>query len=151
LTALKEIHNRNSLLLCILGGALMIGSGISGTLGYLPDLQEVVDDLLGASFSLTFGIIMGILASLTAIGGLGVILGGLVLTTRHVETGRYLVTIMVVMGALSLIMSLVQLIMAGIIVMGFTVQLIQSFGWLGAIMATIARIISEQQSLVPKS
>ncbi|MBN2229017.1 MAG: hypothetical protein JW779_05440 [Candidatus Thorarchaeota archaeon] len=129
----------------------MIISGVSGTLGYLPALQEGINSLFGESFSYTFELIMGILAGLTAIGGLGVILGGLVLTTRHVEIGRILVMVSMGMGAMSLVMSLVQLAWAGILAMPLMTQMTQSLGWIGAMMAIVARTISEQRPIIAKT
>ncbi len=129
----------------------MIISGASGTLGYLPALQEGFHLLFGATFSFTFELIMGILAALTAIGGLGVIFGGFILTTRHIEAGRIIVMVSMGMGALSLIMSLVQLAWAGVLAMPLMVQMTQSLGWVGAMMAIVARTISEQQPIIAKS
>ena len=129
----------------------MIASGASGTLGYLPALQEGAHAIFGESFSFTFELIMGILAGLTAIGGVGVISGGFILTSRHVEAGRIIVMVSMGMGALSLIMSLVQMAWAGILAMPLMIQMTQSLGWVGAMMAIVARTISEQQPIIAKS
>lgn len=128
----------------------MIGSGASGTLGYLDQLREAWELALGEGISFTFEIIMGILAALTLIGGLGVIIGGLILTTRYVEAGRIVILVSVGTGVLSLVMSLVQLLLAGTLAMGLAIQLAQSLGWLGAILSVQARIIAEQQPIMPK-
>ncbi len=128
----------------------MVLSGVSGTLGYLPALAEGLDSLMGESFSFTLELILGILAELTAIGGIGVIFGGILMTTRHVESGRIIVMVSMGMGAISLVMSLVQLAWAGVLVMPLIVQLSQSLGWVGAMMAIIARAISEQKPLLEK-
>jgi len=146
---LKKIHNRTALGLSVVGGILMIASGASGTLGYLDQLQDALDAVYGSTFTFTLEILLGILAALTAIGGLGVIIGGWILTTDRVEIGRILIMVSVGMGILSLIMSLVQLVLAGIIAMGMMVQIAQSLGWIGAIFSIEARIISSQRPLVP--
>ena len=145
---MKRIHNRTALGLSLVGGVLMIASGASGTLGYLSELQDALDAVYGSTFTFTVEILMGILAGLTAIGGLGVIIGGLILTTQRVEIGRILIMISVAMGILSLIMSLVQLVLAGIFAMGMMIQVAQSLGWIGAIFSIEARIISAQRPLV---
>ncbi|MFW9920359.1 MAG: hypothetical protein ACFFED_12220 [Candidatus Thorarchaeota archaeon] len=129
----------------------MIVSGASGTLGYLPALQEGLHSFFGESFSFTFELILGILAGLTAIGGMGVIIGGFILTSRHIEAGRIIVMVSMGMGALSLIMSLVQLAWAGILAMPLMIQMTQSLGWIGAMMAIVARTISEQQPIIAKT
>ncbi|MDF1540426.1 MAG: hypothetical protein P1Q69_16140 [Candidatus Thorarchaeota archaeon] len=147
---LKDVHNGASLWMCIIGGLLMILSGASGALGYLPEIQEGVRAFHGESFTISLDIIIGILSTLTAIGGCVVILGGLILTTSHVEAGRITVMVAMGMGSLSLIMSLVQLVLAGLLILPLLTQLAQSFGWIGAMMAILARNISEQQPIIPK-
>ncbi|MFW9849212.1 MAG: hypothetical protein ACFFF4_08725 [Candidatus Thorarchaeota archaeon] len=126
----------------------MIASGISGTLGYLPQLQETVQLFLSTSMILTLEIIIGMLATLTALGGLGVIIGGFIMTTRFVEGGRIIVMISLATGVLSLIMSLVQLVLAGMISLPLLTQLVQSLGWIGAIMAVMGRTIAEQRPIL---
>jgi hypothetical protein len=127
---------------------LMISSGASGAIGTLAELGPHLGDLFGADFVLTFDIIMGILSGLTFIGGVGVIIGGLILTTRRYQFGRFLVLLCIVMGVAGLVMSLVQLLMVGTLVMGLPVQLAQSIGWLGAIFSLIAQTIAEQPSMI---
>ncbi len=151
LFTLKAVHNYTSLWMCIIGGLLMILSGASGALGYLPQLQEGVSAFHGETFTLSLEIVIGILAMLTAIGGCIVILGGVILTTSHVEAGRIIVMVAMGMGALGLIMSLVQLLLAGLLAMPLITQLAQSFGWIGAMMAILARNISEQQPILQKN
>ncbi|MCK5150808.1 MAG: hypothetical protein KAQ65_03165 [Candidatus Thorarchaeota archaeon] len=129
----------------------MITSGASGTLGYLPQMQEAVNSFLSDSFLLTVEIIIGILAALTAIGGLGVIVGGLIMTTRFVEFGRITVMIAMVTGVLSLVMSLVQLLLVGMFTLPLLTQLAQSLGWIGAMMAVLGKTIAEQQPILIKS
>ena len=63
----------------------MIVSGASGALGYLPELLEGVNFLFSDSYNLSFELIVGILATLTAFGGIGVIIAGVIMTTSHVE------------------------------------------------------------------
>jgi hypothetical protein len=138
-------------MLCIVGGLSMIVSGITSTLEYLPALREGINEVLSYSVIIPFELIMGILTGLTAIGGLGVIIGGMVLTSRHVEGGRILIKISMGMGALSLMMSLVQLVWAGTLAMPLSIQLTQSLGWIGAMLAVVAGTISEQQPIINRA
>ena len=126
----------------------MIASGASGAIGTLAELGPHLDGLFGADFAFTFDIIMGILAGLTFIGGVGVILGGLILTTRRYQLGRVVIILCIVMGVSGLVMSLIQLVMAGTLMMGLTIQLAQSIGWMGAIFSLIAQTIAEQPSMI---
>jgi hypothetical protein len=46
---LISVHNRTSLMLCIVGGLSMIVSGITSTLEYLPALREGINEVLSYS------------------------------------------------------------------------------------------------------
>lgn len=142
-----NIHNRTPFLLCLIGGSLFILSAASGTIAVIEDM---VDDLLpvfGPSFVVTFQIVMGILAVLTCLGGIGVIIGGFVFTTRRVDLGRKIVLVSVATGIAGLMMSLVQSIMAGDPILNLTFQIAQSLGWVGAILSVEARIVAEQKPI----
>ena len=125
----------------------MIVAGITGTVTVLDQLQEAFDTLTIFTLAMTVEVTAGILALLTAFGGLGVAFGGVVLTTRRVEIGRLLILIFVGMGVLSLIMSLAQTLSTGTLMMDLGIQFAQSLGWIGAIFAVISRIIAEQKPL----
>jgi len=142
-----HMHNRTSFLLCIIGGSLFIASGASGTIAVIGDLGEDLAKLFGPDFVVTFAIVMGILAVLACLGGVGVIVGGIVLTTHRVELGRIIVLVAVATGIVGLIVSLVQLIMAGDPIMNLSFQIAQSLGWVGAILSAEARIVAEQKPL----
>lgn len=126
----------------------MIVSGASGAIGTLNEVGVHLSELFGSGFVLTFDIIMGILGGLTFLGGFGVILGGLILTSRRFALGRAMVILCIGMGVAGLVMSLIQLLMAGTLVMDLTSQLAQSLGWIGAIFSLTAHTIAEQPSMV---
>lgn len=126
----------------------MIASGASGSLGYLSSLDGKLELIFGTTFTLTFGTIIGILAVLTGLGGLGVIIGGFVVTTLRVAAGRIIIMTSMAIGTISLIMSLFQLVLSGNLATNMTIQIVQSLGWIGAIFAIEARIISEQQPFI---
>lgn len=141
------VHNRNAFILCIVGGALLILSGASGSIGLLDELVDDLTHLFGSDFVLTFAVIMGILSALMIISGALVILSGAVLTTHRVEIGRILLLVAVVMGVVGLIAGLAQSLISGILVVDMNIQVMQSLGWLGAILSMIARIIAEQKHM----
>ena len=110
---LKTIYNKASLMLCVIGGSLMIASGASGSLGYMTSLDGTLELVFGTAFMLTFETIIGILAVMTSLGGIGVIIGGFVVTTQRVEAGRIIIMTSMAIGTISLIMSLFQLVLSG--------------------------------------
>ncbi|MHA1965865.1 MAG: hypothetical protein ACW97G_14900 [Candidatus Thorarchaeota archaeon] len=144
------LHNRNPLLLCLGGGALLIISGASGAIGLINELAEGLAQIFGLTFVLTFENIMAGLAILTIFGGLVAILGGVILTTARVRLGRIVILLSITIGVIGLLMTLVQMASAGVFVMDMTQQLQQSVGWIGAIMAFIARTIAEQKPMVDR-
>lgn len=143
-----NIHNKNALVLSIIGGVLMIISGTSGAIAVIDELADALTAAFGLSIVLTFETVMGYLAVMTSLAGIAAIIGGLVLTTDRVWVGRIILLGAIAAGVIGLMMSLVQLVMTGTINMGITLQLQQSLGWVGAIIAFVARIIADQKPLV---
>jgi hypothetical protein len=140
-----NIHNRTSFVLCLIGGALLILSAASGTIAVIDAIIDDLAELFGPNFVVTFEIVMGILAVLTCLGGVGVIIGGAVLTSGRVELGRKIVLVSVATGIAGLLMSLVQSVMAQDPLLNLTFQIAQSLGWVGAILSVEARIVAEQE------
>jgi hypothetical protein len=146
--ALKDFHNKTPFFLCLMGGILLILSGASGSIALAQELSDDFGLLFGSEFVISFEIIMGILGLLTSMTGLAVIVGGLVLTTQRVESGRNIVLVAVGTGVLGLVMALIQSAMAGRIMMDLGLQVTQSLAWIGAILALQARIIAEQKPMM---
>jgi len=143
-----NIHNKNALLLSILGGTLMIISGASGAIAVIDVLEEALTAMFGLSVVLTFEAVMGYLAVMTSMAGVVAIIGGFILTTDRVWVGRIILLGAIAAGVLGLMMSMVQLVMTGTLNMDIALQLQQSLGWIGAIVAFVARIIADQKPLV---
>jgi len=143
-----KIHNRNAFILCLVGGVLLFASGASGVIGLIDELAEALREILEFSLVLTLENIMAGLASITIISGVVVIVGGVILTTSEVRAGRIIVNLAIAVGIIGLLMILVQSVMTGTLSMDMTMQLQQSFGWVGAILAFVARIIAEQKPLM---
>ncbi len=126
----------------------MIISGASGAIAVLDALADSLTVLFGFSAVLPFEAVMGYLAIMTSIAGLVAIIGGFILTTDRVWVGRIILLGAIAAGVLGLLMSMVQLVMVGTLNMGITLQLQQSLGWIGAIIAIVARIIADQKPLI---
>ncbi|MGY5878897.1 MAG: hypothetical protein RTV31_01545 [Candidatus Thorarchaeota archaeon] len=126
----------------------MIISGASGAIAVLDVLADSLTALFGLSAVLPLEAVMGYLAVMTSIAGVVAIIGGFILTTDRVWVGRIILLGAIAAGVLGLMMSMVQLVMAGTLNMGITLQLQQSLGWIGAIVAIVARIIADQKPLI---
>ena len=95
------IHNKNSLLLSLAGGVLMILAGVSGAIGVIGELSEALEFFFGLEFFNTFENFMSGLAMWAALGGFVAILGGLILTTEKVRFGRMVILAGITVGRLS--------------------------------------------------
>lgn len=144
------IHNKNSFLLSLVGGILMIISGTTGAIGVIGELSEILQYLFGLEFFTTFDNFMRGLAAWAALGGLVVILGGTILTTERVRFGRIVILAGITVGVVGLLMTLVQMASTGILVMSLMDQLEQSVGWIGAMLAITARIIADQKPILDR-
>lgn len=129
----------------------MIISGASGAIAVYDELADALAAVGGLSIVFTFETIMGILAAMTIIAGIVTIIGGFILTTDRVLIGRIILLGAIAAGVIGLMMSLVQLVMSGTIIMGITLQLQQSLGWVGAIIVVVARVIADQKPIVSPS
>ena len=123
-------------------------AGISGSIQLMGELLLSNEDVMAPTAALTVEIVVGMLVLLTALGGLGVIVSGIILTTRKVQLGRILVALFTGMGVLGLVANLVQLVMVGTLAMDLIHQVGQSLGWIGAIFAIIARTVAVQKPIV---
>lgn len=142
------LHNRTPLLLCLIGGLLLIVSGTSGAIGVLEEIKEGIAALFGLQLLISFETVMGALAILTVLSGVTIIIGGVVLSTSHVRSARIVIFLAVAAGVAGLLMTLVQMATAGVFVMDMLHQLQQSLGWIGAILAVVARTVAEQKPMV---
>ena len=144
----KDVHNSNALLLCLVGGLLVMLAGVSGTIQLMEELLLSNGDVMDPTALMTVEIVTGMLVLLTGLGGIGIVASGIILTTRRVQLGRILVALFTGMGVLGLAANLVQLVMVGTLAMDLMHQVGQSLGWIGAIFAIIARTVAVQKPIV---
>jgi hypothetical protein len=144
----KDVHNSNALLLCLVGGLLVMLAGVSGTIQLMEELLLSNGDAMDPTALMTVEIVTGMLVLLTGLGGMGIVASGIILTTRRVQLGRILVALFTGMGVLGLTANLVQLVMVGTLAMDLMHQVGQSLGWIGAMFAIIARTVAVQKPIV---
>jgi len=139
------LRNRNSFLLALIGGILLISVSAIGSIGFWGDIIAYIT----ANFPETSGIMIvlfTILMYIAGLGGVGVIIGGYLLTTDRFGTGKFILGISAGMGLIGLIIYLVQLYMTGGIelVLDMVSLLSQSAGWIGAILSIVARQMAKK-------
>ena len=123
-------------------------AGISGTIQLMGERLLTNGDTMDPTAMMTVEIVTGMLVLLTGLGGIGIIVSGIILTTRRVYVGRILVALFTGMGVLGLVLNLAQLVMVGTLAMDLMHQVGQSLGWIGAIFAIIARTVAVQKPIV---
>ena len=144
----KDVHNSNALLLCLVGGLLMMLAGVSGSIQLIEELMLSNGDVMDPTVLMTVEIVTGMLVLLTGLGGIGVVASGIILTTKRVQLGRILIALFTGMGVLGLAANLAQLVMLGTLTMDLMHQVGQSLGWIGAMFAIIARTVAVQKPIV---
>lgn len=134
------LRNMKSFLLCLIGGILLISVSAVGSIGFWDEIITYVSANYPASADI-MTILFTILMYIASLGGVGVVIGGVLLTTNRVGTGKFVIGIAAGMGIFGLIIFLVQLYLAGgiALVIDAVSLLSQSAGWIGAVLSIIGR------------
>ena len=105
------MRNKVPFILCIIGGALMIFAGVVGAVGFWEDLLSYAT-IIAPEFSEIMAWILVILQNIASMGGVAVIIGGYLITTDRVGTGKFVIGIAVGMGIFGFIMLIYNMYMA---------------------------------------
>lgn len=104
----SEIHgdsmrNKIPFILCIIGGALMIYAGVVGSIGFWDNLISYAATIAPGYEDVMLWILV-ILQNVASLGGFAVIIGGYLITTNRVGTGKFIIGIAAGMGIFGLLM-----------------------------------------------
>lgn len=104
----SSVENKTPFLLCLIGGILLFQAGWTGSLGILSYLAliQTIPEL--ADFVWIINALLYILAIMAAIGGVGVIAGGYVLTRGRVTTGKLVIGVALGISIVGLVIQLAQ-------------------------------------------
>lgn len=118
----------------------MISVSAIGSLGFWETIISYIASTFPESAEI-MTLLFGVLMYIAGLGGVGVIIGGVLLTTDRVGTGKFVIGISAGLGLIGLIIYLVQLYMTGGIelVLDVVSLLSQSAGWIGAVLSIVAR------------
>jgi len=135
------MQNKTAFILALIGGIILFIEGITGSIGffaYLPLILAVPE--LAPLEPVIYYLIL-ILGFVAASGGIGVVVGGYLLTKGRVGTGKFIIGVAVGMSLIGLIIKLVQLIWlsGATAAYDFLVIAAQSMGWIGVFIAIAAR------------
>ncbi len=139
------MQNKTPFLLCLLGGALMIYAGVVGSVGIWGELISLAATLAPALADVLFWILV-ILINIASLGGVGVILGGYLMTTNRFGTGKFIIGLAAGMGLIGFLILIAQMYMA----VGFAAFLMvfniisSSAGILGVVITIVARAMARK-------
>ncbi len=140
------MRNKVPFLIVLAGGLLLIMEGATGGIGFLSLLQEANSIPELADFIWIINLILWVLLILAIHGGITVIVGGYLMTTDRVGTGKFVVGIGAGMGLLGLVISLFTILTAygvGGVIDSLTIAS-QLAGWVGAVITIIGRLTAKK-------
>jgi hypothetical protein len=137
------MEHKKWVILCAIGGILMLLSSVVGRVGILGTLLALIADLVGPEMQQVLLIILTIFTFIAAGGGLSVIIGALIAGYSSDFVGRLVVGIGIGASLISLIILLITSIFGGVSVSDLPQILLNTFnglyGLVGVILAIIGR------------
>jgi len=137
-------RNRIAGYMAIVGGILILIGGGTGMAGFLQELSDIIQEMLGSK-NQTIETIFWILIVIAALGGLAVIIGGLLFLKNYIIVGKILIALGAGFGIIGLILGLISAVYQG--------DELKYFAWLttslmgiGFILSLIARFVAKRPS-----
>ena len=129
-------RNKTAMGVAIVAGLLLLIEGISGFATWTTIKEFVTDNVTDNEIVLYIFVILIFIASL---GGIAVIIGGLLIGTNKVKTGKIIIALGAGLGLIGLIVSIIIGITEG----NFTLNSLITLGAIGLILSIIARMLAE--------
>jgi hypothetical protein len=107
------LRNQTPFALCFIGGLLLLGAGYTQggqTIVFVYLLVHSIAALAPFYFIIDF--ILLLLWIIAVLGGLAVILGGYLLTTSHIRTGKFIIAVATGFGLISFILVILYVVIA---------------------------------------
>ena len=136
------MKNQTPFALCFIGGIFLILAGYNHGISTIFLIYAVVHTIAAlAPYYFIIDFVLLILGIIAWTGGYAVIVGGYLLTTRHVKLGKIIIAIAAGFGLISFILTILWVYItagvAGLLVLGW---LIMHTSWaLGLVLTIIAR------------
>ena len=138
------MENKKWIILCIIGGILMIISSVLGSITFFETLFSLIEADVGEDVAKIISLVIQILGYVAMGGGISVIIGALIVAMDHYRLGKFLISLGAGMGLISLIIAFITGIFGGSIVEdveGIVSEIAHgSYGFLGILLTIIARI-----------
>lgn len=138
------MKNFGWILLCIIGGILMIIGSVVGSITFFETLFDLIEADVGEDVAKIVSLVIQILGYIAIAGGISVIVGSLIVAMDHYRLGKFTIGIGAGMGLISLLIFLITGIVEGSILEELdqivTETIHGSYGFLGVILTIIARM-----------
>ena len=138
------MKNFGWILLCIIGGILMIISSVIGSVAFFETLFSYIEADVGEDVAKIVSLVIQILAYIALGGGISVIIGSIIVAMDHYRLGKIIIGIGAGMGLISLLIFLITGIVEGSILEELDQIVLEtihgSYGFLGVILTIIGRI-----------
>ena len=138
------MEHKKWILLCIIGGALMITSSLVGSVGFYGRLLEIASGYVGPKTQRVLEIILLVFSYIATGGGISVIIGALIAGYSSDFAGRLIIGIGLGTGLFSLIILLITSIYGGSSIDDLPTILITTFnggyGLAGVVISILARM-----------
>ncbi|MFX0030817.1 MAG: hypothetical protein ACFE8B_16510 [Candidatus Hermodarchaeota archaeon] len=138
------MENKKWIILCIIGGILMIISSTVGSITFFETIFSLLEAVVGEDVANIISLVIQILGYIAIGGGISVIVGAIIVAMEHYRLGKFIIGIGAGMGLFGLIISFIIGIVQGSVVEDFEVMVSElthgSYGFLGIILTIIARI-----------
>jgi len=137
------MKHKKWVILCIIGGALMLISSLVGRVGFLGTLLELLTGVVGPNTQRVIEIVLTIFTYIAAAGGISVIIGAIIAGFSSNFVGRLVVGIGIGASLISLIILLITSIYGGSTVNDLPQILLNTFNGIyglgGVLIAIFAR------------
>ena len=138
------MEHKKWVILCFIGGVLMLVSSVVGSVGFIGIVLSWAAGVFGLEMTKTFSILMTILAYIAAGGGISVIVGSLIAGYGPDRIGRIVIGIGIGTGLIGLIIILITNLIAGVSISDLPNIFLSAFngtyGLAGVLISIISRM-----------
>ncbi len=135
------MKNKHSFIFALIGGIILFIEGITGSIGFFEYLNLISEIPELVAIVPIVSALLWVLTIVALSGGIGAVVGGYLLTTNRVGTGKFIIGIAVGMSLIGLIIKLVELVWfsGATAAWDFFVVAAQTMGWIGIFLTIFAR------------
>ncbi|TFG33701.1 hypothetical protein EU527_06985 [Candidatus Thorarchaeota archaeon] len=141
------MRNKVPFILCIIGGALMLYAGVVGSVGIWEHILAYATTIAPGAADIVAWILV-ILANIASLGGIAVLVGGYLLTTDRVGTGKFIIGIAAGLGIFGFIMLIYNMYMS-LGVVAFT-ELLNILATTASILGPVLTIVARMMAKKPE-